>query len=426
MQEQRDQILSDQPADTATDGDYGDAAPRSDRAVISYLAFLGVMLATGIDIALPAFTDIDESFGGGTSVSLVVTLYVLGMAAGQLVWGPLADRFGRVPVLQAGIALYAVGAIGSALAPSFGLLLVARLFWGLGAAAPAGLRGAIARDLYSGDAMARVVTIMMAVFLLGPVIVPVLGELILQVAPWPVVFWVAAITAVIGSVWCFKFGETLDPANVRPLEFRPLGEAVKIVAQTRVTIGHIMATTLFSGAFFIFLGSSQPVFENVFDRGSSFAVMFALIGLVTIPFLIASDRAIERVGARRVAMTAGAVVAIVAVAGIVPALMSDGQPNFWLWFGWVTIVSSMTTVATPPMHALALEPMGELAGTASSLLYFVSFAGGAGLAAIFDAQVESTVTPFVIGFALYAAIGYAFMWWAGPGEPAASPQAPGS
>ena len=144
---------------------------RSDRSVILYLSFLGVLLATGIDIALPAFDAIEEGLDGSANISLVVTLYVIGMALGQLVVGPVADRLGRRPAVLGGLALYAVGAIASALAPSFNLLLVARLVWGLGAAAPAGLRSAVTRDLYSGDKMARITTIMMAVFLLGPIFV---------------------------------------------------------------------------------------------------------------------------------------------------------------------------------------------------------------------------------------------------------------
>lgn len=391
-----------------------DAPARSERSVIAYLAFLGVMLATGIDIALPAFTAIDDAFPGKNEVALVVTLYVLGMAAGQLVWGPLADRFGRVPVLQAGIALYAVGAVGSALAPSFATLLLARVVWGLGAAAPAGLRNAIARDLYSGDRMARVITIMMAVFLLGPVFVPLLGELLLRIAPWPVVFWAAGATALIGSVWCFRFGETLDPANVRPLQFRPLVDAVKLVLRTRVTIGHILAATLYSAAFFIFLGSSQPIFDDVFDRGDQFAVLFAVLGLITIPLLLMNDRAIERYGARRMALIAGGGVVVSSIVGVIAI---SGQPNFWVWYAWLVLTTALTTVASPPMGALALEPMGELAGTASSLLYFMSFAGGASLAAIFSVLIDDTVTPFAVGYALYATLGFVALMWAGSMSP---------
>lgn len=391
---------------------------RSDRSVILYLSFLGVLLATGIDIALPAYDAIEEGLEGSSNVSLIITLYVIGMALGQLVAGPVADRFGRRPAVLGGLALYAVGAIASALAPSFGWLLIARLVWGLGAAAPAGLRSAVTRDLYSGDKMARITTIMMAVFLLGPIFVPLLGDLIIRVAPWQVIFWFAAGLAVIGALWCARFGETLAPENQRPLQLGKIWQGIKVVVRTRVTFGHMLANIFLTGAFFIFLGSSQPVFDQVYDRSSQFAVFFALTGALTVGPLILNNRFIKRYGARRMSMIACASAATLALAGVIPTLLLDGRPSFWLWYPWLVLVTSSLTLATPSITALALEPMGELAGTASSLLFFSGFAFGAVLAALFDRLVEDTVTPFVLGFALYGSIGFCFLWWAGGGTPA--------
>jgi DHA1 family bicyclomycin/chloramphenicol resistance-like MFS transporter len=299
------------------------------------------------------------------------------------------------------------------MAPSFGLLLGARLIWGLGAAAPAGLRSAITRDLYSGDAMARVTTIMMAVFLLGPVFMPLVGEALLQVAPWRAVFWFSTSLAIFGAVWCVRFGETLDPANRRPLEFSKMREAVVEIVGTPLTFWHLAANVFLSGAFFIFLGSAQPVFDNVYDRAGQFALMFALIGVVTIPALLVSNRLLARIGSRRVSLYATAASMLLAVVGLVQVIAADGRPSFWLWYVWLAAVSALVTVATPAIQALALEPMGELAGTTSALMYFTGFAFGAGLAAIFDALIDQTVTPFVLGYALYITIGFGFLLVAG-------------
>lgn len=386
---------------------------RTRSSVIAYLAFLGILLATGVDIALPAFDAIEDGLNPSSNTSLIITLYLVGMALGQLVYGPVADRFGRQPAILSGLFLYAIGAAASALAPSFGVLLFARLVWGIGAAAPAGLRPAIARDLYRGDEMARVTTIIMAVFLLGPVFVPLLGDLLIRVAPWQIIFWFAAALAVIGAIWCIRFGETLREENRRPLQFSELGQAIAVVSRTRVTLGHLLANTFLSGAFFIFLGSAQPVFDQVYDRSSQFALLFALSGLLAIPALLANDRLINLFGARRMSMLACGGSALVSLAAIVPTVALDGRPTFWFWYSWLVLAAGLLTVATPALTALALEPMGELAGTAASLLYFTSFAFGAALAAVFDARVETTVTPFVVGFAVYTAIGFGFLWWAG-------------
>ena len=386
---------------------------RSRSSVIAYLAFLGVLLATGIDIALPAFDEIEKGIDTSANVSLIITVYFVGMALGQLVYGPVADRFGRQPAILSGLALYIVGAIASALASSFTMLLLARLLWGLGAAAPAGLRPAIARDLYSGDEMARVTTIIMAVFLLGPIFVPLVGEGLIRIAPWQVIFWFAAALAVVGALWCVRFGETLAEENRRPLQFSELRLGLAAIVRTRITLGYTLALTLFSAAFFIFLGSAQPVFDQVYDRSSQFAWLFALSGAITIPFLLINNKLIERHGARRMSRIASTISTVLAAAAILPVLALDGQPPFWLWYAWLVVAAGMLTLATPALTALALEPMGELAGTASSVIFFMNFAFGAGLAALFDRLVEDTVTPFVLGFSLYTAIGLPLMWWAG-------------
>ncbi len=184
-------------------------AARSDAAVVAYLGFIGALLAFGIDTALPAFDEIREAYDladGSGEVSLVVTAYFLGMAAGQLPVGPLSDRFGRRPILLGSLALYVVGAVGATLAPSFGAVLVSRFVWGLGASGPAVISHAIARDLYDGDRMARVLSLVMAVFLIGPTIAPLIGEALIALFPWQSVFAGAAVLAVVGITWTARFG----------------------------------------------------------------------------------------------------------------------------------------------------------------------------------------------------------------------------
>ncbi len=256
---------------------------RSEREVIGYLAFMGILLAFGIDASLPAFDELRVAFGlaeDSTRISLIVTLYFLGMAFGQLVYGPLADRFGRAPALTGGVGLYCLGAIGSIVAPTFELLLVSRLVWGLGAAAPGALRATIARDLYSGDQMARVIAVMMGVFMLGPVIAPIVGQGILSISSWQWVFGSALILAAVQLVWTRLFGETLDPANRRPLEPMEIVRGFRIVFSNRSTIGYTAALTFGFGAFIVFLGSSQPVIDTIYGRGDEFALWFAVASVL--------------------------------------------------------------------------------------------------------------------------------------------------
>ena len=165
---------------------------------------------------LPAFDRITSQFDlkrGSGDVSLVITWYLLGMAAGQMVWGLLSDRFGRRAILLVRLALYGAGALGAGFVQSMNGLLVMRFVWGLGAASPCVIRLAIARDLYSGDQMARVISFVMAVFLLGPAVAPAVGEGILLVGDWRLVCFMSAPLAAVAVYWTVRFGESLPPST---------------------------------------------------------------------------------------------------------------------------------------------------------------------------------------------------------------------
>ncbi len=384
--------------------------------MISYLAYLGVLLAVGVDISLPAFDDLDAAFGmsdRGVSVGVVGTVYLLGMAIGQLVYGVASDRFGRRPTVLFGIGLYSLGVLIALVAPTLEVLLAGRLLWGLGAAAPFVLRQAIARDLYDGDRMARIITIVTAVFLLGPIFVPIIGAGILLVAPWQGVFAASLVAAAAAFVWALRFGETLDPDRRRPLQLRPLVVALRLVVTTRVTIGHIGAQTFASAAFFIWLGSAQPIIDDIYDRGSQFALWFAASGVVMASALLANGRMIDRYGSRRVAVGVSVAFVGVGLVGAAVTAAAGGVPSFWTFFMWAAITNALGAVITPLCTTLALEPMGALAGTASAVLGAVSLGGGAALAAVIDSRIDATVTPMVIGSLVFGVIGLVLLLWAG-------------
>ena len=392
------------------------SAQRSEREVIGYLAFMGILLAFGIDASLPAFGELRAAFGldaGSNRISLIVTLYFMGMAFGQVVYGPLADRFGRVPVLNAGVGLYCLGAVGAIVAPNLEFLLASRLVWGLGAASPGALRATIARDLYSGDQMARVIAMMMGVFMLGPVVAPIIGEGILTVASWQWIFGAAIILAAVQLMWTHRFGETLDPANRRPLELAEIVRGFLIVFRNRATLAYAMALTFGFGAFIVFLGSSQPVIDRIYGRADQFALWFAIASVLMAVAFFSVNRFIERHGAHRVAVAVASVSVASSLLLFLIALTQDGVPSFWVWFVLIAVASSAITLLTPTCYSLALEPMGELAGTASGVVGFVSTAGGAVLAAIVDASIDATVTPMAVGYVGYGLIALGFLLLAG-------------
>lgn len=382
-------------------------AARSERSVVVFVAFLAIVMAFGVEAMLPAFDQIDAEYGfaeRGASVSLLVTALLVGMGVGTLVWGPVSDRFGRRPVLVAGFALYGLGAVGSAVAPGIETLLLARAVWGFGAAAPGGLRYAIARDLYAGDRMARVVTIATAVFLIGPVIMPAVGELILLVGPWQAIAVTGLGLGIVAAAWSIRFGETLPATARRPLRAGPLLEAVRIVARTPASAGAIVAATFFFASFFVWLGSAQPILDRIYDRDEQFVWFFGASGVAMSATLVVTDRLIARLGAREVALRASVAHVVVCVVGLVGTLAAGGL-SLWPWFAWVVAVNALGAVMSPVCSALALDPLGEIAGVTSSLLNFAALGPGAALAAIVDARIGSTVTPMIVGATVFGALG---------------------
>lgn len=409
------------------------AAARSERQVIAYLAYMGILLAFGIDAALPAFDDLSAAFDldeGSNTISLIVTFYFIGMAAGQLVWGPVSDRFGRRPALLSGIGLYVAGAILSILATSISTLLAARLVWGLGAAAFATLRTSIARDLYEGDQMARVIAVMMGVFMTGPILAPAAGEVILAVASWPWIFGAAIVLAAVLAAWTYRFGETLDPGNRQPLEVGPLAASFRAVFTNPVTARYTLALTASFSAFIIFLGSSQPIIDDIYGRGDQFALWFAVASVGQIVAFLTVNRFIVRFGSARVARGAAALAVTTSSILLVAALLTDGVPAFGLWFSLLLVANAFNSLLTPTCYSLGLAPMGERAGTASAVMGFTSAAGGAILAGLISARIGDTITPMAIGYVLYGGAAVLFVLLANrsgqagrePVEPAARPR----
>ena len=386
---------------------------------MAFLAFVSVLMAFGIDAALPAFDELRQDFGldaRGLSPAITGTPYFVGMAIGQLIFGVLADRFGRRPIMMVGLSVYALGALGAATANGLGMLLVGRFIWGLGAAAPAVLRMAIARDLYAGERMARVVSLVTAVFLIGPIVVPFIGEWILLTGSWRAVFAVAIALAAVALAWAFAFGETLAPEHRQPLRIRPITRAFAAVVTTRVTLWAIIAQAFFGAAFFIWLGSAQPVIDRIYGRSSQFTLLFGLSGVGMAAALLVNNRLISRFGVRPMAVRAAWVFVLAGLAGLTVAIAWGGVPPLWAWFAWALVANAMSMIMTPMCAAIALGPMADQAGMASAVLGLGQLGVGALLAAVVDARIGATVTPMLVGATAFGAAGLGALLWSGRGS----------
>ena len=383
----------------------------SHREFIAMLAAVTAAMALGIDMTLPAFTDIRTGFSlaaDSPRVALTVTLYFLGVAGAMVFYGPFTDRFGRKPVLYTSLGLYALGALGSALAPTFGILIVSRFIWGMGAAGPRSLALAIGRDLYRGDHLARILAVVASVFMVVPAFAPLLGQAVLSFGSWRWVMAAPAVGVLVLAIWLIRLPESLPPGKRRPLTFDRTRHAIAAVFTNKVTTRSALAIMFDYGSFTAFLGSIQLIFDDVYRRGDQFAYYIAGMSLFMGAVIFAGSRLVKRVGADRVIVIALPLAVTMSTVVALWSWQADGKPTFLVWFALITVINALRTLVTPLMQAQAMEPMGELAGTAAAVIGTVSLGGGAILATFVDRAIAGSVTPLVMSYAGYGVIGLAF------------------
>lgn len=371
-----------------------------------YVALASLVTATiamSIDTILPAFEEIEAEYGLNDStlaVSLSITVFFIALGCGNLVWGPLADRFGRKPTMFTALAAVAIGAIVTSFAPTFEVFLIGRAFWGLAAAGPRTIILAITRDCYDGDAMSRVMSLTLAIFLVVPILAPAIGEGLLAIGSWQLTTLAAAVLTAIGAIWFTRIEETLRPEDKLKLEFGRIGRAAKVVVTTPKTVLFTIAATMTYGAFFPWLGSSPTLIGDIYGRGDSFALIFGANAVLMAVGILASERLVRRYSTFPVVASQSLILIAVSAFYVVVSLSSDGVPAFWLWFVMVTLLTALNSSSSPLLQSLAMEPMGAIAGTAASVTGAFIFIVGAIIGSIIDGFIDTTVTPFGVGFLL--------------------------
>jgi len=377
---------------------------------VGLIAMMMALNALAIDAMLPALPAIGEALGVASENSRqwIITAYLLGFGAAQIVYGPLADRFGRKPVLMVGLALYVLFGALAAFAPTFETLIAARVGAGVGAAALRVLAVSIVRDRYSGRQMARVMSLSFLVFLGVPILAPTLGQAVLTVAPWPWVFGVLALGGAAFGVWAaLRLPETLHVEDRMPIQMGRIASAFKLALTNRQSIGYTLAMTVISGALFGFINSSQQIFYDVFKAPQLFTTVFALVaGGIAVASLL-NARLVERLGSRLISHSA--LLAFIAVSSVHAVVTLMGQENIWTF----TILQALTMfcfgLIAGNFGSMAMEPMGHIAGTASSAQGFISTIGGALFGFAIGQSFNGSAAPMVTGFVIMGVLALVFV-----------------
>jgi len=369
------------------------------RQFVAMIAALMATNALAIDSMLPALPEIGEALGivSANDRQWVVTSYLLGFGAAQIIYGTLADRFGRRPVLLTGLAIYVVGSLAATFATSFDAMMAARVVQGIGAAASRVLAVSIVRDTYSGRQMARVMSLAFIVFLAVPILAPSIGQVIILFAPWRWIFALLGLFGVAVALWLArKLPETLHPEDRTPIEVRPILRAFGICLTTRQSVGYMLAMTFVVGSLFGFINAAQQLFQDVFHAAELFTTVFAVIaGFMALASFL-NARIVERYGMRRVSHSA--LVGYIAVTLAHGAVALAGHETMIVFALFQCVTMFCFGLMASNFGAMAMDPLGHVAGTASSVQGFVSTVGAALIGFWIGQHFDGTALPVVLGF----------------------------
>ena len=380
---------------------------------IALMAALMASNALAIDAMLPALPAIGESHGveEENRRQLVITFYLLGFGVAQLFYGPVSDRFGRKRLLIAGLVLYGLFATLAGLAGSFALLLGARAMQGAAAAATRVLVVSIVRDRYQGEGMARVMSLVMIVFMIIPILAPAFGQAVLAVASWRYIFIGLGVYGILLTLWAMlRLPETLAPENRRPLSVAKIAEATRLTLTTRQSIGNTVSQTLLMGALFAFIGSIQQIVFDVFARPDLLPWVFAAIAGPMALSSYVNSRLVMRLGSRRILLAALAAFTLASAGHLLIAETAGETVASFILLQALTMACFGLIGANA--GALAMEPLGHIAGTASSLQGVITTVGGALIGFAIGQQFDGTTIPFLAGFTACGAAALAVAWWA--------------
>ena len=385
----------------------GKAKPGS----VEFRLMLSLCMALGalaIDLMLPAFPEIRVDLGlakGSPAVAGLVTFFLFGMALGQIPAGLLTDRFGRRIALQSALVGVLVMSVVAALTPKLAVMLAVRLVWGMCAGAVRVIIMASVRDTFSGAAMAKEMSFVMAVFFVVPILAPSLGAVIVSLVNWRAAFFACTGAAALLFVWITaRVPETLAVQKRRPVSLDSVSSAAKAIGKSRRTVWLLLSNVALMGAFSGYIAGSQQIYDEVFHQRKAFPILFGAMAAIMSVGVILNGRLVVRLGLTHLIGVLSNCYLTGAIGLLILSIATDGKPPLWLFFVLLALsIASHSTLLTN-VNSSALEPLGALAGTGAAVLGSTSMAFGSILGGITTNQFNGTVTPLTTGFALAAVV----------------------
>lgn len=373
---------------------------------IAMVAMVFAMVAFSVDGMLPALPEIGAVISPDdiNKAQIVLTSFIFGMGIGTFFTGPLSDTYGRKRVIFWGTVLYVIGALLAAVANSLETMITARIVQGLGVAGPRVVAMAIVRDLYRGRQMASILSYAMLVFTLVPAFAPAVGAVIIAFFGWRAVFVGFVIFGVFAIGWVMiRQPETLPLESRIPFRLPRLIKATQECFSNRIFTVSTAAQVIAFALLFATISSVQQIFYDTYGRDETFPAWFAFVALLAGSASILNARLVVRLGMRRMAAIGYLIVTVLsAVVLIAAATLGIG---FWLYLLWTTSLFFMAGLVIGNLNALAMEPLGHIAGLAASIIGAVSTVIGVLIAVPIGLAFNGTPVPLAIGTLILSAIG---------------------
>jgi DHA1 family bicyclomycin/chloramphenicol resistance-like MFS transporter len=386
---------------------------RSQFEFVTLMASLMSIAALALDALLPALETIGLVIGIKDSVDnqLLVVAIFLGLGIGPLFFGPYSDSIGRKPIVYMGLALFIVASFICVYAQSLEVMLVGRVLQGIGLAAPRTISIAIIRDMYSGDYMARIMSFITVVFILVPVIAPALGKLILNVYEWQGIFYIQVIFSIIISIWFWRRQpETLTIKNRVPFSGISFVKGFKEVIMQKSTMGYTLISGFIVGSFLVYLSASQQIFELQYGLKEEFPYIFATTAFSIGMAIYLNGTLVLRFGMKRLVHTA--LFAFFFIALLYTVLFSSGiNPPIEVLIGFFCAQFIAIGFLFGNIRALAMEPLGHIAGMAAAITGFISTMMAVPISIYIGSFVKTSSLPLFIGFSISGIISIAIIGW---------------
>ena len=371
--------------------------PMKEYEFVGLMAAVMALQALAIDVMLPALGIIATDLGAPdpNDRQLVIGVFLVSSGAFALFPGPLADRFGRRPVALFCLSAYFVFSLATAFVSDFRAMLILRCLLGVFSSGLMTIPLAVVRDRFSGDRMARTQSLIAMVFMIAPMLAPLLGQAIMAVSGWRSIFTVMAILGLLVAIWVwFRMPETLRVENRQPIHPRVILNNMRLAVTSRETLGYVLGGALVQAAILGYINSSQQLIAEALGAGAWFPTLFGAMAAAMAVCSFINSRIVERLGARRVSHTA--LLASIVIASVHTAVAASGNLTLVSFTILMTLSICAISFLGANFQSIALQPFGRIAGSAASVMSSIRLVGGAVIALFIGRAYDGTAVPLTV------------------------------